>query len=94
MRMSREELVELILTGDYYAIQKKDDYNRVDILLRREDGRPAQIQNYPYRTNQVPAYLFDELVREGILRPDGADENGATIFRVATDARKAFTRAA
>jgi len=94
MRMSREELVGLILTGDYYAIQKKDDYNREDILLRREDGRPAQIQNYPYRTNQVPAYLFDELVRERILRPDGADENGATIFRVATDARKAFTRAA
>jgi len=94
MRMSREELVELILTGDYYAIQKKDDYNREDILLRREDGRPARIQNYPYRTNQVPAYLFDELVREGILRPDGADENVATIFRVATDARKPFTRAA
>ena len=94
MRMSREELIELILTGDYYAIQKKDDYNRENILLRREDGHPAQIQNYPYRTNQVPAYLFDELVRDGILRPDGVDENGTTIFRVATDGREPFTWAA
>ena len=82
MRMSKEELRDLILTGDYYAIQRKGDWNREDIRMKREDGLPAEIQNYPYRVNQMPAYLFDELVREGVLRRDGIDENGGAIFRV------------
>ena len=50
--------------------------------MKREDGLAAEIQNYPYRVNQIPAYLFDELVREGVLRQDGIDENGEAIFRV------------
>jgi hypothetical protein len=80
--MSKEELVHLILTGDYYATQRKDDWSREDIRMMREDGLSAEIQNYPYRVNQIPAYLFDELVREGVLRQDGIDENGGAIFRV------------
>jgi hypothetical protein len=94
MRMSKEELLDLILTGDYYAIQRKDDWNREDIRIKREDGVVAEIKNYPYRINQMPAYLFDELVREGVLRKDGTDEEGGTIFRVSATDRKAFTWAA
>ena len=94
MRMSKEELLALILTGDYYAIQREDDSNRVDIRIRREDGAVANIQNYPYRINQMPAYLFDELVREGVLRKDGIDEDGGMIFRVSETSHKPYTRAA
>jgi hypothetical protein len=94
MRMTREELRDLIATGDYYAIQKKDDWNREDILIKREDGLPAGIVNYPYRINQLPAYIFDELVREGVLRPDGTDENGAAVFRLSSKVGKPLTRAA
>ena len=94
MRMSKEELLDLIWTGDYYAIQRKEDWNREDIRIKREDGLVAEIQNYPYRVNQMPAYLFDELVREGVLRKDGTDEEGGTIFRVSATDRKTFTRAA
>jgi len=94
MRMSKEELLDLILTGEYYAIQRKDDWNREDIRIKREDGLVAEIQNYPYRINQMPAYLFDELVREGVLRKDGTDEEGGTIFRVSATDRKRFTWAA
>lgn len=94
MRMSREEFIDLIMTGQYFAIQRKDDFNREDIRVKREDGGIAEVLNYPYRVNQMPAYLFDELVREGILRQDGVDEDGAAIFRVATGVRKAFTQAA
>ena len=94
MRMSREELLDLVLTGDHYAIQRKDDWNREDIRIKREDRLVAEIQNYPYRISQMPAYLFDELVREEVLRQDGIDEDGGTIFRVSERSRKPFTRAA
>jgi len=92
--MSKEELLGLILSGDYYAIQRKEDWNREDIRIKREDGLAEEIQNYPYRINQMPAYLFDQLVREGVLRKDGTDEEGGTIFRVSATDRKPFTRAA
>jgi hypothetical protein len=94
MRMSKAELLNLIATGDYYAIQRKDDWNREDIRLKREDGLAAEICNYPYRINQLPAYLFDELLREGVLRQDAADENGAAIFRLSAMGRKPLNRAA
>ncbi len=94
MRLSKEELIDLILTGEYFVIQKKDDLNREDIRIKREDGGVAEVLNYPYRINQLPAYLFDELVRDGILRQDGVDEDGAAIFRVSTGVRECFTRAA
>ena len=82
MRLSRAELIGLIATGDHYAILRKDDFNRDDIRLKREDGRAAGIQNYPYRIDQLPTYIFDELVRTGVLQQDGIDEEGAAIFRV------------
>lgn len=94
MRMTKAELQKLIATGDYYALQRKDDWNREDIRLIREDGTAAEIVNYPYRINQLPAYLFDELVRKGVLRKDGIDENAASIFRLASNVRKPLTRAA
>jgi hypothetical protein len=86
--MSKAELLALIATGDYYAVQRKDDWNREDIRLKREDGLPAEIHNFPYRINQFPAYLFDELVREGVLRQEGSDATGAAIFRLSCKAQK------
>jgi hypothetical protein len=94
MRKSSQDFLELFVSGTYYALQKKDDPNREDICIRREDGLPAEIQNYPYRTNQVPAYIFDEFVREHFLKEDGTDEFGGTIFRATEDACKQVLRAA
>ncbi len=75
-------------------MQKKHDRHRDDITIRREDGLPAEIQNYPYRINQMPTYIFDEFVREGILEQDGTDETGATIFRPAKKGGKSSLQAA
>jgi hypothetical protein len=36
----------------------------------------------------MPAYLFDEFIRDGILKKDGIDESGVTIFRVTGKRRK------
>jgi len=94
MRMSKAELLDLMATGDYYAVQRKDDWNREDIRIKREDGLAAQIVNYPYRINQMPAYLFDELVRKGVLRQDGMDENGGAVFRLSRGRLKSLKRAA
>jgi Protein of unknown function (DUF3800) len=55
MRLSAVELLKLIATREYYLVQKRDDWNRDDIRIRREDGGPAKIENYPYRINQFPS---------------------------------------
>jgi hypothetical protein len=94
MRLSEMDLLELIASGEYHLVQRKDDWNRDDILFKREDGRPARIENYPYRINQLPSYLFDRLVREGTLRPDGKDREGGTIFRVSGGRHKPLGSAA
>lgn len=94
MRKSKLDFVELFVSGAYYALQKKDDRNLEDICIRREDGLAAEIENYPYRTNQIPAYIFDEFVREGFLKEDGTDQLGGTIFRVTENALKQALRAA
>jgi hypothetical protein len=94
MRLSETDLLELIATGEYHLVQRKDDWNRDDILIRREDGGPAKIENYPYRNNQLPSYLFDRLLREGTLRPDGKDQEGGTIFRVSGGRHKPLGPAA
>ncbi len=83
MRKSKQDFLELIASGDYYALQKCDDPNREDIAIRREDGLAGEIENYPYRTNQMPAYIFDELVRDGLIEKVGTDEKGGAIFRIA-----------
>jgi hypothetical protein len=89
MRLTKSELVALIMTGEYFAVMKKDDWNRDDIAIKREDGAPAEIQNFPYRINQMPTYIFDELVRGGLLLEAGRDERGGTIFRINGAKRKA-----
>jgi hypothetical protein len=94
MRRSKLDFLELMASGTYYALQKRDDRNREDICLRREDGLAAEIHNYPYRINQIPAYIFDEFVREGLLKADGTDELGGTIFRTIENERKRAPRAA
>ena len=94
MRMSAEDLIDLLLTRDYYLLQRKDDRNREDIRIKREDGLPAEIRNYPYRLNQMPAYLFDKLLRGGVLRQDGLCEEGGTIYRVCIDGGKSLPKAA
>jgi hypothetical protein len=94
MRKSKEEFKALLASGDYYALQKKNDWNRDDITLMREDGRPAEIHNYPYRINQMPTYMFHELLDEGVLKQDGTDEHGGTIFRTAQSGGKRSLRAA
>lgn len=66
----------------YYVLQKKHDRNLDDIALKREDGGPAEIQNYPYRPNQLPTYIFLELLVEGFLKEAGAGDHG-TVFRPA-----------
>ena len=81
MRMTKSELIALIMTGEYFAVMKRGDWNRDDIALKRNDGVPADIQNFPYRVNQMPTYIFDELVRDGILLEAGRDQWGGTIFR-------------
>jgi hypothetical protein len=82
MRLTKSELVALIMTGEYVAVMKKDDWNRDDIAIKREDGAPSDVQNFPYRVNQMPTYIFDELVRDGTLLEAGRDERGGTIFRI------------
>ena len=52
MRMSKAELLDLIASGDYYVIQRKDDRNSEDIRIERQDGAAAEIINYPYRINK------------------------------------------
>lgn len=82
MRKSKLDFLELIATGAYYAVQRKDDLNLDDITIRRWDGRREEIHNYPYRVNQMPAYIFQEFVREGILEEAERDETGSRVFRV------------
>jgi len=94
MRLSEMNLLELIQSGEYHLVQRKDDWNRDDILFKREDGDPAKIENYPHRINQLPSYIFDRLLREGTLRPDGKDQEGGTIFRVSGGRHKPFGPAA
>jgi len=94
MRKSEADFLELMATGEYYALQKKDDLNREDISIRREDGLALEMYNYPYRVNQMPAYIFDKFVREGLLQDDGTDELGGTIFRATENPRKQGMRAA
>jgi hypothetical protein len=94
MRKSKLDFIALFVSGAYYALQKKVDRNREDISIRREDGLAAEIHNYPYRINQIPAYIFDELMREGLLKEDGTDELGGTIFRATESAREVALRAA
>jgi hypothetical protein len=92
MRLSEIDLLELIASGEYHLVQKRDDWNRDDILMKREDGGTAKIENFPYRINQLPSYLFDRLLREGTLRPDGKDQEGGTIFRVSGEGHKPLGR--
>jgi hypothetical protein len=94
MSKSKREFLELLASGRYYARQKADDRNREDISIGREDGVPAEIDNYPYRMNQIPGYIFDDLVRDGLLKEDGKDNLGATIFRVTQKPQKTQRKAA
>jgi hypothetical protein len=94
MRLTKSELIALIMTGEYFAVMKNDDWNRDDIAIKREDGTPADIQNFPYRINQMPTYIFDELVRDGLLLEAGRDERGGTIFRINGTKLKAAAQAA
>ncbi len=92
--MSKKQFLDLIASGHYHALQKKDDRNREDIVIRREDCLPCEIENYPYRRNQMPAYIFDEFVRRGILKENGRDKFGGTIFRANEKMLKKPRRAA
>ncbi len=94
MRKSKQDFLELFASGSYHALQKRDDLNREDICIRREDGLPAEIVNYPYRINQIPAYIFEEFVIEGYLKQDGTDELGGAIFRITEKGRKRWQQAA
>jgi hypothetical protein len=94
MRLTKSEFVDLIATGDYLAVLKKDDRNRDDIRMKREDGQAAEIQNYPYRINQIPTYIFDEFVREQVLIQDGTDEHGGTVYRAAGTTSAPLTQSA
>jgi hypothetical protein len=87
------DFLNLIAAGSYYLLQKRDDRNREDISIQRDDGVCAGIHNYPYRLNQMPAYIFDELVREGMLEQSGSDERGL-IFRATEKARQMVLQAA
>lgn len=89
MSLTKEQFLDLLTSGDYHVLQKKDDCNREDIVIRREDGRACEIENYPYRKNQLPAYIFDEFIRSGILSEDVKDELAGTIFRATQKAFKA-----
>ncbi|MGO8955412.1 MAG: hypothetical protein ACLPWS_06495 [Rhodomicrobium sp.] len=93
MRKSKEEFKALLASGEYYALQKKNDWNRDDITVMREDGLSAEIHNYPYRINQMPTYIFHELLSEGVLKEDGTDEHGGTIFRMTENGEKSSLRA-
>ncbi len=93
MRKSKNDFKELIASGEYYVLQKSHDRNRDDLTLKREDGLPAEIPNYPYRVNQMPTYIFHELLGEGFLEEDGADELGI-VFRPAGKDRERSAKAA
>jgi hypothetical protein len=93
MRKSKADFVELLASGAYYVLQKKHDRNLDDIALKREDGGPEEIQNYPYRLNQLPTYIFLELLAEGFLREAGAGDHG-TVFRPAGREREPSQEAA
>ena len=84
MRKSKADFLELLASGDYYVLQKEHDRNLDDIVLKREDGLPAKIQNYPYR-NQSDAHLHLPRVPGGRLprREAGTDDLGGTVFRQA-----------
>jgi hypothetical protein len=88
MAKTKLDFLALIASGAYYVLQKRDDRNREDICVRREDGLPVEIPNYPYRNNQMPAYMFDEFLSEGVIEQDGTDELGGTIFRMPVKARQ------
>jgi hypothetical protein len=94
MRKSKADFAQLIACGQYYVLQKVDDQNRDDLAIMREDGRPAEIDNYPYRMNQMPAYVLKELLSEGLLKEDGTGEHGGTIFRATDKALRPSVRAA
>jgi hypothetical protein len=81
MTKSKSEILQLLAGGGYCARQRKDDFNRDDIRLRREDGSASHIENYPYRVNQIPSYMFEEFLREGLIQEDGLDPEGSKIFR-------------
>ncbi len=94
MRKSKADFMELLASGEFYVLQKKHDCNLDDITLKREDGAPAAIENYPYRVNQMPTYLFRECLEGGILKQDGTDEQGGTVFRPVYIKRKSSPQAA
>ncbi len=81
MAKTSSEILRLIAGEGYYAFQKIDDYNRDDIRLRREDGSEPHIENYPYRVNQIPSYMFEEFLRDGLICEDGLDSEGSRIYR-------------
>ena len=81
MRKSKADFMELLAGGEFYVLQKKHDCNLDDIALKREDGAPAEIENYPYRVNQMPTYIFRDLLEGGIIEEAGTDELGGTVFR-------------
>ena len=94
MRRSKADFQELLASGDYYVLQKEHDRNLDDITMKREDGLPADIQNFPYRIDQMPTYIFHELLEEGFLAEAGTDEQGGTVFRPAGKTRKRSAQAA
>ncbi len=81
MRKSKADFLELLASGEYYVLQKKHDCNLDDIALKRQDGEPAGIENYPYRINQMPTYIFRDLLEGGVIEAAGTDELGGTVFR-------------
>jgi len=81
MGKSKADFLELLATGEYYVLQKRHDWNLDDIALKRADGARAEIQNYPYRINQMPTYIFRELLAGGFIETAGTDELGGTVFR-------------
>jgi hypothetical protein len=93
MRKSKADFMELLATGQYFVLQKEHDRNLDDIALKREDGLPAEVQNYPYRVNQMPTYIFRELLDEGFLKDAGTGEQG-TVFRPVQAKREPSAQAA
>jgi hypothetical protein len=88
MRKSKADFMELLAGGEFYVLQKKHDCNLDDIALKREDGAPAEIENYPYRVNQMPTYIFRDLLEGGMIEEAGTDELGGTVFRPVRMKRK------
>jgi hypothetical protein len=93
MRKSKTDFEALLTSGEYYVLQKQNDRNLDDIALKREDGQPAEIHNYPYRINQIPAYIFLDLLADGFLAETGTGEHG-TVFRPACPKRESSAEAA